>query len=95
MSFFFKQPPGQSTHFPFGANVWSGAHDDVHSVLLRKAAEFCNVVLPGEVELVFALLVDVPEHVQADGVHAERLAHLDAVFPVGARYARIVQARRP
>lgn len=33
----------------------------------------------------------VPEDVDADGVHAERLAHLDAVFPVFARDTRIMQ----
>ena len=34
--------------------------------------------------------MDVPEDVDADGVHAKSLAHLDAVFPIGTRYARIM-----
>ena len=32
--FLFKQPPGQSAHFPFGTNVGTGTQDDVHVVLL-------------------------------------------------------------
>ena len=34
--------------------------------------------------------MDVPENVDADGVHAQRLAHADAMLPVGARDAGIV-----
>ena len=62
----------------------------VHAVLLRQTAEGCDVVVVGEVVLARALLVDVPENVQTDGVHARRLAHLDAVLPVGAWNARVV-----
>lgn len=39
----------------------------------------------------FALLVQVPEHVHADGVHTQRTAHPDAVFPVFARYSGVMQ----
>ena len=86
-----EQPPGQSAHLPLGAHVRSGAHNDVHAVLLCQAAEGCDVVLSGEVEFAFTLFVYVPEHVEADGVHAERATHPDAVLPVRARNARIVQ----
>jgi len=34
--------------------------------------------------------MDVPENVDAYGIHAQRLAHLDAVLPIRTRDARIV-----
>jgi len=37
------------------------------------------------------LFVDVPEDIEANGVHAERFAHFDALFPVGTRDAGIVK----
>ena len=86
-----QQPPRQAAHLPLCAHVRAGAHYDVHPVLLRQAAELGYVVLPGEVEFALALLVDVPEHVHADGVHAQRTTHLDAVLPVWAGYARVMQ----
>ena len=89
----FQQPPGQSTHVPFGADVGTGAHDDEHVVFLSQAAELRHVVLSREVELARFLLMNVPKDIEADGVHAERLAHFDSVFPVGSRDARVVKFR--
>ena len=34
--------------------------------------------------------MDVPEHVQAQRVHAECFCTFDALFPVGARYAGVM-----
>ena len=88
--FLLEQPPGQTAHFPFGTDVRSGAHNDIHAVLLRQSAEGNHVVVAGEVEHPFALFVDVPEHIKAKRVHAQRLAHADAVLPIGARNARVM-----
>ena len=38
--------------------------------------------------------MNVPENVDADGIHAQRLAHLDAVLPIGAWDTRIVNLGR-
>ena len=89
--FFLKQPPGKASHLPLGAYVGTGTDYDVHSVFLRQAAEFGHVVVAGEVELSGLLLVDIPEYVEADGVHAQRFAHLDAVLPVGTGNAGVVE----
>ena len=35
--------------------------------------------------------MDVPENIKANGVHAECLAHLDALIPIGTWDARIVK----
>ena len=88
--FLLEQPPRQSAHFPLRAHVGAWTHDDIHPVLLRQAAECGHVVIVREIEFALFLLVDVPEHVEAEGVHAKRLAHFYAVLPVGARYARVV-----
>ncbi len=88
--FFLQQPPGQSAHLPLGADVGSGAHDDVHAVFLRQADEGREVVVAREIELSLLLLVYVPEDVDAECVHAQRLAHLDALLPVGSRDAGVV-----
>ena len=88
--FLLEQPPGQAAHFPFGAHVWTWTHDDVHAVLLCQAAEGSHVVVACPVEYAFLLLVDVPEDVDAHGVHAQRLAHLDAMLPVSLGNARVV-----
>ena len=85
-----EQPPGQSAHLPFGTHIGAGTNDNVHAVLLGQPAELCHIILPAEVKLSLALLMDVPEDIDADGVHAQCLAHLDAMLPVGAWDARIV-----
>ena len=85
-----EQPPWQSAHFPLGTDVWTGAHDDIHAVFLCQTAEFCHVVLACEIEFSLRLFMDIPENVDTHGIHAQRLAHLDAVVPIGARDARIV-----
>ena len=89
-----EQPPRQSAHLPLGTNIRSGTHYDVHTVLLSQSAELGNVVLTGKVEHALALLVQVPEYVDADGIHAESLAHLDAVLPILTRNTWIMNLRR-
>jgi hypothetical protein len=89
--FLLQQPPRQSAHFPLGTHVWARPHDDIQPVSLRQPAKFGHIVVAREVEFSFLLFVDIPEHIEADGVHAQRLAHLDAMFPVGAGDARIVE----
>ena len=59
-------------------------------MLLCQAAEAGDVVLSLEIEFAGVLFVDVPEGVDADGVHAQCLAHLDAVFPIFGGNARVV-----
>ena len=87
---FLEQPPGQTAHLPFGTGVRTGAHDDVHAILLSQSAESSHVILTGEEEVVHLRLVEVPEDVDAQRVHTEGLAHLYALFPVLARDAGIV-----
>ena len=85
-----QQPPGQSTHFPLGADVWSRSHDDVHTIFLCQSAEGGHVVVAREVEMILLWLMDVPKHVEAECVHAEGFAHFDALLPIGSGYAWIV-----
>ena len=88
--FLFEQPPWQTTHLPFGTNIRTGTKDDIHAVLLSQLDESAEVVVLGEVEHSFLLLMDVPEHVETQRIHAECLTHLDAMFPIGTRDAWIM-----
>ena len=92
--FLLQQPPRQAAHLPLRTHVRTGAHDDIHAVTLCRSAELGHVVVAGEVKFAFPLLVDVPEHVHADGVHTQCLAHPYAVFPIGPRDAGIVKLGR-
>ena len=85
-----EQPPWQATHLPLGTHIGAGTHNNIHAVLLRQSAELGYVVVASEVKLALLGLVDIPEHIQAQRVHAQCLAHLDAVFPVGTRNAGIM-----
>ena len=88
--FLLEQPPGQSAHFPFRADIRTGAQHDIHAVFLGQAAEAGHVILSFEVEFTRTLFMDVPEGIDTDGVHPQRLAHLDAVFPVFSRDTGVV-----
>ena len=90
----FQQPPRQSAHLPFGTDVWSGAHNDVHAVALCRAAELGYVVVASEVEHTLLLLVYVPEYVYTHRIHTQGFAHLYPMFPIGARDAWIVNLCR-
>ena len=59
-------------------------------MLLSQFTECADVVVACEVVYTLLLLVDIPEDVDADRVHTQRLAHLDAVFPVFAGDAGVV-----
>ena len=85
-----EQPPWQTTHLPFGTNIGTRTQDDVHPVLLSQLNEGAKVVVLGEVEHSFLLFMDVPENIKAQRVHAECLAHLDTMFPIGTGDARIM-----
>ena len=85
-----QQPPGQTAHFPLGTYIGAGAYDDVHAMLLSQLTECADVVVTSKVVYTLLLFVDVPEDVDTDGVHTQRLAHLDAVFPVFAGDAGVV-----
>ena len=89
--FLLQEPPRQTAHLPLRTNVWTRTHDDVHTVLLTETAELSHVIVARKIELAFLLLVDIPEHIEADCIHAQSLAHLDAMFPVGTRDTRIMQ----
>ena len=86
-----EQPPRQAAHFPFGTDVRTGTHNDIHAILLYQTAELGHIGIAGKVVLTFLLFVEVPEDIEADGIHTQCLAHLDAVFPIGAWNAWIVQ----
>ena len=85
-----QKPPRQTAHFPFRTNVWTRAHNHVHAILLSQFTECSHVVVVREVELTFVLLVDVPENINTNGVHAQCLRHLDAVVPISTRNAGVV-----
>ena len=51
-------------------------------MLLSQTTESCHIVIVREIELALTLLVDIPEHIDTEGVHAQRLTHLDAMFPI-------------
>ena len=85
-----EQPPRQTAHFPFCTDIRAGAHDDIHAVLLCQTAKLGHVVVACEIEVTLCLLMDVPENIDTDGIHSQRLAHLDAVLPIGTWDARIV-----
>lgn len=88
---FAEQPPRQSTHLPLGTHIGSWANNHVHAFLLCQTAKGSHVVVALKIEHSFLLFVDVPKHIEANGIHAKCFAHLYAVFPIGARYARVVQ----
>ena len=87
---FLQEPPGQTAHFPFGAYIGTRTYDDVHAVLLCQATELGDVLIACKVELAFFLFVQVPENVEADGIHTQCLARLDALLPIGLGDTRIV-----
>ena len=91
--FFFQQPPGQSSHFPFGADVRAGAQHDIHIVFLSQAAESGNVVLSAEIEFAGFLFMNIPKGIDADRIHAKSFAKLDAVFPVFGRNTGVMDFR--
>ena len=89
--FLFQEPPRQTSHFPFGTYVWSGAKDDIHIVLLAKAAKLSQILLSGKVEFSRFLFMEVPKNIQANRIHAQRLTLLDAMLPISTRDARVMQ----
>ena len=88
---FLKQPPWQTTHFPLGANIRSGAKDDIHIILLAQTAELGQVVLLRKVIYAGLRFVRVPEYIEADGIHTQCFAQLDALVPIRFRDAWVVQ----
>ena len=93
--FLFEQPPGQSAHIPFGADIRSRTHDDIHSVLLSQFTEFADIILSFKIKFIHFLFVNVPEHIQTDGVHPHSLAHLDAMLPIFFGNSGIMDFCRP
>ena len=89
--FLFQQPPRKASHLPFRTYVRARTDNDIHSVFLRKTAEFRYVSIALKRELAFLLFVVIPEHIHTDSVHTQRFAHTDAVFPILSRDTRIVK----
>ena len=88
---FLKQPPRQTTHFPLGTNIRSGAEDDIHIILLAQTAELSQVVLLRKVVYTGLRFVRVPEYIEADSVHTQCFAQFDALIPIRFRDTRVVQ----
>lgn len=86
-----KEPPGETTHFPFGADVGTGTKNDLHVVGLTKTDKLGYVVLTGEIKLTLDGLVSVPESVKTNRIHAERLTELNALIPVRAGNSGIMK----
>ena len=63
-------------------------------MLLDQAAESSHVVIIRKVKYALTLLMYIPKDVEADSIHAESLAHLDAMFPILARYTGVVKLSR-
>jgi hypothetical protein len=55
-----------------------------------QATELCHIVLASKVKLSFPLFVNIPEHIDADGVHAQSLAGADTMLPIWTRNTRVV-----
>ena len=86
-----QKPPWETALVPLGAGVGAGTENDPESFLLRDAAELRDVLVRRrEVELALLLLVEVPEHIRADGVESACADHLQAMPPVLWRDAREV-----
>ena len=76
--------------FPLGAAVGSGTENHPQPLLLRHAAELRDVGASVPLEDAPLAFVEVPEHVAPDGVASHRPQHPEAVLPVIARNARVV-----
>lgn len=86
-----EQPPGEAPHIPLGANIRSGTEYHLHLVFVTQLYEVAQVVIARKIELARFFLMCVPEYIQADCVHAQRLAKLYPVLPVVAGDSRIMQ----
>ncbi len=87
----FQQPPRKAAHLPFRTYVRARTDNDIHSVFLRKTAEFRDISIALKRELAFFLLVVIPEHIHTDSVHTQCFAHTDTMFPILSRDTRIVK----
>ena len=89
--FLLQQPPGQAAHFPFRTHIRTGADDDIHSVFLSGTTEGSDIILTCKVKLAFFLFVYIPEDINTNSVHSQRLTHLNTMIPIGLRNTGIVQ----
>ena len=89
-----QQPPGQSAHLPLRADIRAGTQHDIHAFFLGQPAKSGNIVLPLEIELARFLLMDIPERIDTDRVHAECLAHLNTMLPVFGGDTGVMYLRR-
>ena len=87
---FLEEPPRQTAHLPLCTDIGSGAHNDIHAMFLCQSAERCDIIVTSEIELSLTLFVNVPEHIDTEGVHAQGLTELDAMFPIRARDAGVM-----
>ena len=85
-----QEPPRQTTHLPLRTSIGTRTNDDIHTILLCQSTEFCHIIIAREIELALTLFMDIPEYIDAEGVHAKRLTHLDAMLPVRTRDTRIM-----
>ena len=67
--FLLKQPPRQTSHFPFGADIRPRTENYLHVVLLAQHDKCVQVVLSVKVKLIRLRLVYIPKDVEAHSVH--------------------------
>ena len=88
--FFLQKPPRQTSHLPLCAYIWTRTNDYVHTILLSQTTESSNIIIAGEIKLSLLLFMDIPEHIDANSIHAESLAHFYAMVPVSLWNTRVM-----
>ena len=76
------------------ADEVSYRHRKAEKDCVRHSGDNLTGAGDGDDETIYVDLDNVPEDVDADGVHSQSLAHLNSVFPVLARDSRIVNLSR-
>ena len=89
-----QQPPRQAAHFPFRTDIRSGTHYDIHSILLSQTAKRSYIFLSGKIIPSFFRFMKIPEHIQANRIHTQCLAHFNTMFPIFFRDTRIMNLCR-
>ena len=89
-----KNPVGEATELPLGANVGAGTKNGGHVVLLDDGEEALDIGNTLEIELTLLRLVKVPGDVGLDGVETSVGGLHDGVLPILGLDTEIVNGSR-
>jgi hypothetical protein len=89
-----EQPRGKAPEIPLGARIRPRPKDDVETFLLRDADKCGGIARAAEVIDSRLALVHIPKDVSRDCVQAHSARLLEAISPVFARDALIMQFAR-